>query len=147
MLEGRCLCGAIRYRTAAEPLFQAYCCCDDCQRTSGSGHLRVIGVPREGFELLGEPRRYDSVGGSGRPTVRNFCGVCGSTLFGEPGDMPDVLSLYVGGLVRPKRFVPTGAIFVRDLCSWDVLPEDLNLWQAHVGDFADSEASASGDGG
>lgn len=129
VIEGRCLCGALSYR-AAGTLFHVICCCEDCQRTSGAGHLPVIGVPREGFEVQGQPLRYESVGGSGRTAARNFCGVCGSVLFGESEQMPDVVSIYAGTLHEPKRFRPTGAFYLRDKCDWDVIPEGLNVWQA-----------------
>jgi len=28
--SGRCLCGAVEYACASEPMFQANCHCDDC---------------------------------------------------------------------------------------------------------------------
>jgi hypothetical protein len=35
--EGGCLCGAVRYRVAAEPLAALACHCRDCQYVSGPG--------------------------------------------------------------------------------------------------------------
>ncbi|RVA88978.1 aldehyde-activating protein, partial [Mesorhizobium sp. M7A.F.Ca.US.006.04.2.1] len=35
---GGCACGAIRYETNDEPIFQNHCQCSDCQKRSGTGH-------------------------------------------------------------------------------------------------------------
>lgn len=35
---GGCACGAIRYETSGEPIFQNHCQCIDCQKRSGTGH-------------------------------------------------------------------------------------------------------------
>lgn len=42
-LEGGCLCGALRYEANAAPGFMGYCCCDDCQKASGSGFIPFVG--------------------------------------------------------------------------------------------------------
>ena len=35
---GGCACGAIRFETGEQPIFQNHCQCLDCQKRSGSGH-------------------------------------------------------------------------------------------------------------
>lgn len=137
MLEGRCICGEIRYRARDERIFEVICCCDDCQRASGSGHLPVIGVRRAGFELRGEPRTYVTSEEGAAPLTRSFCGTCGSMMFAVPHRFPQLVTIYAGGLERPKRFSPTTALFVGQKCAWDVLPKNLNEW---VGTFGDSES-------
>jgi hypothetical protein len=35
-IQGRCLCGAVRYRSDAAPLLTAICNCKNCQRQTGT---------------------------------------------------------------------------------------------------------------
>ncbi len=37
VLNGHCLCGAVRYEAWGEPLFSGFCYCEDCRRASGAG--------------------------------------------------------------------------------------------------------------
>jgi len=72
---GGCLCGAIRYETAGEPVFTLRCHCRDCQRQSGAAHVPAARFPSAGFRiLLGTPRRYVTKADSGNDIVRVFCG-------------------------------------------------------------------------
>ena len=43
---GGCACGAIRYETSREPIFQNHCQCLDCQNRSGTGHGSYLTFPR-----------------------------------------------------------------------------------------------------
>ena len=49
VLEGGCLCGAIRYRIAGPSLFVSQCCCKDCQKATGTGHTTIIGIHTNGL--------------------------------------------------------------------------------------------------
>jgi hypothetical protein len=69
MIAGGCLCGAVRYRSQAEPVMQVICHCKTCQKNSGSAFSMNVAVPQDTLELDGdEPRRYeDRSGSSGQP--------------------------------------------------------------------------------
>lgn len=127
MITGGCLCGAVRYECDAEPLRHVYCCCRDCQRASGAGHLPIMAVPKAKFQVSGQPKTFASPGGSGAMTVRNFCAKCGSMLFGTPESAPEIVTIYVGSLDDPQLFSPQRAIYVRDKNHWDILPEGIDL--------------------
>ena len=45
---GGCLCGAVRYESAGEPLFSLLCHCGDCQHQSGSAYVAAMRVPAAG---------------------------------------------------------------------------------------------------
>ena len=112
-VTGGCLCGAVRYEAEGEPMFAGLCHCGDCQRVSGSSHVAILGMPREGFRVTGEIRRYTVQGSSGEPTTRCSCPVCGSTLFGEPRMAPEMIPIYVGGLDDLSLFTPRLSIYTR----------------------------------
>jgi hypothetical protein len=127
MITGGCLCGDIRYEAGGEPLFAVHCHCRDCQRSSGTGHVPVMGVPKELFKVTGETRSYVTVGSSGLKAIRHFCPNCGSLLFGTPEVSPDAVTIYVGSLDDPAVFKPAYVLFTRDRQPWDMtsgaLPE------------------------
>jgi hypothetical protein len=116
VLKGGCLCGAVRYEATAEPLFEGFCHCRDCQRVSGTGHVPVIGVPKPAFSFSGKTTVYAVPGTAGG---RHFCPVCGAQLFGMPGSAPDMVTIYIGSLDDPSVFAPTVAIFTRSRHAWD----------------------------
>ena len=41
LIEGGCLCGAVRYEANAEPAFAVHCYCRQCQRITGAGHASI----------------------------------------------------------------------------------------------------------
>ena len=38
LIEGGCLCGAVRYGAKAKPIFAIHCYCRQCQHITGAGH-------------------------------------------------------------------------------------------------------------
>ena len=82
-IEGGCLCGAVRYRSDAEPLMQVVCHCETCRKNSGSAFSMNVAVPQDTLRIeSGSPRRYeDHSGASGKAFYRFFCGDCGSHFY------------------------------------------------------------------
>lgn len=80
-VEGRCLCGAVRYRITGEILAFQYCHCSRCRKFTGSAHAANLFVrPPEldwlaGADTLGA---YLLEGEPSFPTA--FCKVCGSSM-------------------------------------------------------------------
>ena len=85
--EGGCLCGAIRYRVAGEPIATTLCHCADCQTFAG-GPYRATVAPLPGtLRMSGTPTHYIKDADSGRQRVQAFCGTCGSHLYAcDPGE-------------------------------------------------------------
>ena len=76
-LTGGCLCGNVRYKTNAEPLWLCHCHCNSCRKHTGSPIGTWIGFPAGAVTwLAAEPTRYRS----SRDVERSFCAVCGSSI-------------------------------------------------------------------
>ena len=104
---GGCLCGAVRYESAGEPLFSLLCHCRDCQHQSGSAYIAAMRVPAAGFRVIkGEPKLYVSASDAGNRVTRAFCPECGSSLFIRVSARTDIVGLRVGSLDDPAGFVP-----------------------------------------
>ena len=108
MIEGRCLCGAVRIEVLAPPRRVGICHCLDCRRHHGAV-FAVHAIFAEGdVRVSGETRSYDD---------RSFCPVCGaSTVSRSPGEAEVPL-----GLFPPDSFAPGYELWTCRRESW--LPE------------------------
>ena len=63
---GGCMCGAVRYECATEPVISGNCHCRDCQRAGGGGFVSVLLTERS-FDRPIEPsiRRGEGEWGEG----------------------------------------------------------------------------------
>ena len=121
--SGGCLCGAVRYESTDEPVLGGHCYCEDCRRSSGAAHSSVIGVPKEALTVTGETRAYERAADSGNVVSRNFCVVCGTTVFIENSAHPEMRFLRAGTLDDPEVFTPQVVVYASRAPSWDK-PDD-----------------------
>jgi hypothetical protein len=123
-LEGRCLCGGVRFEVTAPFRRASHCHCSRCRKHSGAFGLTQGRVPREGFRLLaGEEllRVYRPV-----PTAaaKVFCSVCGSSLFGGTWPGGPEVSIRFGALDGDPGIRPQYHSWTQSRAAWDELPED-----------------------
>ncbi len=128
-VEGRCLCGAVRYRLTGAPLGTYNCHCKDCQRTSGGTHTMSMPIARERVELQsGELASYDKPADSGRIVRMLGCAICGTKLWNEPLASPHMLVLKPGTLDDSSWAVPVGNIWTESALPWaEIDPELVNF--------------------
>ena len=108
MLTGKCLCGAVRYSTKAEPQGVSACHCGQCRRQSGHVWASAY-VPKAELEITGEVRWFDS----SETAQRGFCPTCGSFLFWR-AHAEDTVSFSLGGLDAPTGLRLSKHIFSAD---------------------------------
>src|SRR3569832_659993 len=79
---GGCACGAIRYETAREPIFENHCQCRDCQKRSGTGHGSYLTFAgRAGMTIKGEAKSWRVAGDNGNAKLHAFCPTCGTPVY------------------------------------------------------------------
>jgi hypothetical protein len=93
--EGGCLCGKVRYRVSAEPVFAGVCHCKNCQKGNGSAFSVVLAIPSAGLTVTGTLKEYVGRGDSGNATTKKFCPECGSPIAIEAGGTVGVCFLQV----------------------------------------------------
>ena len=131
-MTGGCLCGAIRYESAGEPVFGLLCHCRDCQRQSGSAYNAALRVPAAGFRVTkGTPKLYVGTADSGNTVARAFCPDCGSPLFLRVASRPDLVGIRVGTLDDPSGFRPEADIFVKSAQPWDYMNPELPKYDTY----------------
>lgn len=122
--NGNCLCGAVRYRLAAEPVATRICWCRDCQHIAGNGAVNVL-VPTAALAIEGQLREYTNTAHSGNQIKRRFCPTCGSHLFANSSARPQFTVVRAGTLEDPSSIQPTVNIWVTSAPTWACLDPKL----------------------
>jgi hypothetical protein len=127
-INGGCLCGLVRYRTGAEPIFVGVCHCTDCQKFSGSAFSAVVAAPKAAVTVTGRWKTYTKNGDTGQPISRQFCPECGSGIIDEAALMPQVVTLNVGTLDGSRWGKPVLQIYCDSAQSWVRLGGELRAF-------------------
>jgi hypothetical protein len=122
VLNGKCECGAVRYRVADEFLYAANCHCSNCRAGTGSAFKPFAGIQREKLEVTDGAETLlvwgDDTGNHTR------CAVCGSLLYSVVREGAYV-HVALGSLVDAPRIRPTEHIFVGSKAPWFEITDDL----------------------
>lgn len=128
-IEGRCLCGDVRYTSTAEPVVVALCHCTHCQRQSGAAFSVNVGVPKGSLTIVaGTTQVYTDTGSSGKPVYRHFCGRCGSPIFSDVVSRPTLDWVKAGTLDDTSWVRPTLSIWCDSAQPWVVQPEGIKAF-------------------
>ncbi len=122
-IDGSCLCGAVRYRSTAEPVMTVFCHCRSCQKSGGGGYSVNVAVPTSSLQIDGLPKAYDTLGNSGQPVSRRFCGQCGSPLFTEASIFAGMSFVKAASLDDSSWIESKLHIWCDSAQPWDKLPE------------------------
>lgn len=125
LIEGGCLCGAVRYRCTAEPMIAGHCHCNDCRRTSGTGHGSHMAVPEVAFSIDGEVKTYERPADSGNMVHRKFCPNCGGPVYSTNSGMPGVVVIRASSLDDQEHFKPQLIVYAERAASWDLMDSNL----------------------
>ena len=118
-ITGGCLCGAIRY-SVSQPLNKIIAChCTHCQKVSGAGASHNTFVPTSAVAFTaGKPKLFVDTAQSGNLVNRYFCGDCGSPLYSQRANVPEIMVLKVGTLDAPVDMKVTVNIWTRSARPW-----------------------------
>jgi len=122
--KGSCYCGGVTYEVDGPLRPSVACHCSQCRKTSGH-YWSATAVPKERFRIT-KDMHLKSFQASPK-AVRHFCDACGSSLFWEPLDEPN-MSVASGTLDDPVGLTTSKHIFVEDKgCYYDIEagPEQL----------------------
>ena len=126
-LEGRCDCGAIRYRMMTRPLFVHCCHCRWCQRETGASFGLKALIEAERVQLLsGEPEIVNTPSNSGEGQKISRCPKCRIAVWSNYAGAGDAVRfVWVGTLDDPDRLPPDIHIFTASKQPWVVLPPGM----------------------
>ncbi|MEO6015596.1 MAG: GFA family protein [Devosia sp.] len=127
---GGCACGAIRYQTSAEPVFENHCHCRDCQKRSGTGHSSYLTFPdREVVTISGEAKVWRLKGDSGDEKAHAFCSDCGTPVYLTFNAAPEAIAVHAGSLDEPGLFEPKVVTYGIRGHGWDVVDSGLRVFE------------------
>jgi hypothetical protein len=123
VLQGGCLCGALRYESSDPPVDTGYCHCSLCRRSTGAPVLAWASVPVTSFSYVrGAPAIY----ASSTRGQREFCAHCGTQICYRQTRDTQTVDINVGSLDDPALCPPQVHIYDADRIAWfetaDVLP-------------------------
>lgn len=124
-LKGGCLCGSVRYEARCDPMMTGHCYCEDCRRSSGTGHCTHVVVPEPAFSITGEVSAHARAANSGNMVTRNFCPTCGSPVYSTNAAMPGLAFIRASSLDDPNIVTPQMAVFVSRAPAWDAVDPSL----------------------
>lgn len=131
---GGCACGAIRYETTQEPIFQNHCQCLDCQGRSGTGHGSYMTfAKRNEVMITGEAKAWSVAGDSGNHKLHAFCPTCGTPVYLTFAAMPDLIAIHAGSLDDPGQFHPQAVTYGSRAHAWDVMDPALPTFESMPG--------------
>jgi hypothetical protein len=86
-IEGRCLCGAVRFIANGEPAEVSWCHCQSCRRHTGTPASAFVAFRHDAYAVTGgEITKFNSSPGR----LRGFCARCGSTMTCEGEGLPEI---------------------------------------------------------
>lgn len=127
---GGCACGAVRYETDSEPIFENHCQCLECRKVSGTGHSSYLTFPRRAdVTITGELSTWRFVGDSGNGKVRAFCSICGTPIYTMFDAAPEPIAVHAGSLDDPGQFNPQAVTYRVRGPAWDTLDPALQQFE------------------
>lgn len=132
-ITGGCICGAVRYECAAEPIVMLKCHCRDCQHITGGPYAPAVLFPAKAFRLSKGTLRYHlTPRRNGDRHKRGFCAECGSRITGgEAETAPEMIGVLASSLDDATWFQPAMEIFTADAQPWDALDPSLPKYEGY----------------
>jgi hypothetical protein len=123
-VSGSCFCGAVRFSVRLPSLFCGHCHCSMCRRSHGAVYVTWFVVPRGQFVLASGEAELGRFRSSDHGT-RSFCTRCGSSLFCESTQHPDVVDIVLANMHAPIDRAPACHIYFDDRADWVAVNDDL----------------------
>ena len=118
MITGHCFCGAVQFHFADTPIRARACWCRDCQYLS-SGNASINATFKfASLTRTGEIATYVSTSDGGTTVGRSFCPRCGTPLFSQADDHPDLIVVRAGALDDPAIAAPQSYIWAASAPDW-----------------------------
>jgi hypothetical protein len=125
--SGRCLCGAVSFTLAKDPVVTRICWCKDCQHLSANGTVNLL-VTADSLSITGEIAEFTKQADSGNQITRQFCPACGVHLFAKVDVRPQFRVVRAGNLDNTSSIKPDMNIWTSSAPQWACL--DMTLEQS-----------------
>ena len=117
MIKGSCLCGEVSYEYLAEITELAICHCQQCKQAQGTPFATNAPIETEKMKWLTGGEQFKSYFSSPNKK-RVFCQNCGTPLFSQLTDKPEIIRLRVGTITYGKIPKPDYQIYCESASNW-----------------------------
>ena len=125
IIQGGCLCKAVRFESSEAPVVTRICWCRTCQYiAAGNGTVNTF-FRTATFTVHGTTGDYSSVADSGNIIHRRFCTQCGTPLFTAAEVRPHLIGVRTGALDDPDVARPAMTIWTASAPRWACIAESL----------------------
>ena len=122
IIEGGCLCRAVRYRATGAASHPTLCHCNSCRRAAGAPVVAWVTFPFTSFTFTsGAPARHRS----SPPVERTFCPRCGTPLTYRHSKHPKEIDVTSASLDDPAAFPPADHTWTSERIPWLELGDHL----------------------
>ena len=122
VIEGGCLCRAVRYRVNGGPIVTSLCHCRSCRLAAGAPSVAWVIFRSSEFAFSARrPARFRS----SPAVIRTFCSQCGTSLTYQRDTEPDTVDVTTASLDFPDDFAPTREIWVAHKLAWEQLNDNF----------------------
>ena len=129
MIEGSCLCGAVRFEVEGSFAEAHHCHCSQCRKSHGAAFATYACARAENLRVVTGETSITSYRSS--PAVRrSFCGRCGARLFFQHDAAPQLMFVAVGVLDGALAgALPIDAhVYVASKADWWEIGDDLRRY-------------------
>lgn len=117
MIKGTCLCQQVKYEYTQKIEEVAICHCDQCKRAQGTPFVTNAPISAAGFRFVeGEALVKEFYSSPNKRRV--FCSHCGSPLFSQRTDMPELIRLRLGTVTEGQVPKPDYEIYCESSANW-----------------------------
>ena len=123
-LNGGCLCGGVRFEVSEPLVSSGYCHCTRCQRRTGTAASASGRVAPGSLTLLSGEELLSSWDPPDHGFSKVFCSGCGSHLWSQSQDDPEIKSIRLGAFDGDPGIRPSTRQFVAYAAAWEPIPDD-----------------------
>jgi hypothetical protein len=123
--RGSCSCGQLSLETVGDSIRISVCHCLECQRRTGSPFGAQARFSKSHVRLQGDSSRFTRTGDSGQFITFHFCAKCGSTVYWELADDPDIVVVAVGAFADPTFWPPRFSVYESRQHPWIHIAEPV----------------------
>ena len=124
-ITGGCLCGAVRYTITKPPIVTRACWCKICQTLAAGNATINLAVPENAIAVTGRLKDFPGTADDGNHMHRTFCPICGTHLFSEAEERPNIVVVRAGTLDDTEQVNIEGLIWTASAPSWACLDPDV----------------------
>ena len=127
--KGQCLCGNVKFTVSSAPIRMGQCHCDDCRKSTGTGHASNAFFNKENVKIEGKLSSYAAATDTGSVITRFFCPRCGSRLFGENNAAAKIIAVSAGVFDDSSWFKANAIVYNKRKPEWDFMDESIPTFE------------------